>query len=216
MLIGAALVLFLTSIRFFWSVGVIEACIVERIDKSSDIREDDGFKKRIRFIMLFDVPCLLAHSFIFYVLCEYLYKIAECILGDPAKLVETVQQCPATETMFHIQIFLFIFSVLLIVNAIWLFTLRTEGNETFAEFFWMISNAVTAALSIIVIIFAPSHMSYTSVMTLGLVLFMANTVADLWCCARIYTVDRLGKPRILGCDCRLSWLSALFAGRHQG
>ena len=147
------LVSILTLIRFFFApshnVGVVVKLIKNR-------------KSAARIIVFFDIPLLIAHSFVFFRMCY--------ALGD-----------------LRYDFFYRDFSILLLLNAIWLITItfrqkRAKINPHDKHVFWLLNNSICGILILGLFLFK---------VEIGLMFIVAiiNCVLDLWICAPYYFED---------------------------
>ncbi|MCX5705483.1 MAG: hypothetical protein NTZ92_05465 [Candidatus Omnitrophica bacterium] len=144
------LVSVLALIRFFFApshnVGVVIKLIGNR-------------KAAARMIVFFDIPLLIAHSFVFFRMC---YAI-----GD-----------------LNYHYFFRDFSVLLLINAVWLVTItsrqkRAKINPHDKHAFWVLNNSICGALILGLFLFKAGLGSM-------FIVAMVNCVLDLWNCAPYY------------------------------
>lgn len=145
------LVALLALVRFFFApshnVGV-----VARLIGSS--------RRASRVVIFFDIPVLIAHSFVFFRMCY--------AMGD-----------------YRYGYFYRDFSVLLLINAVWLMTIarrqkRARINPHDKHLFWERNNFICGSLILgLFLLKADVHIFMFPVA-------LANCVLDLWACAPYY------------------------------
>jgi len=144
------LVSLFTLIRFFFApshnIGVVIKLIKNRANAA-------------RFVVLFDVSLLIAHSFVFFRMCY--------ALGD------------LRYTLFYRD-----FSILLLLNALWLATItfrqsRARISPHDKHIFWQLNNLISGTIILGLLFFKAD---------LGLMFIVAavNCLLDLWTCAPYY------------------------------
>ena len=144
------LVALLTLIRFFFApshnVGVVAKLI-------------NGRNGAARTVIFFDIPLLMAHSFVFFRMC---YAI-----GDK-----------------RYDFFYRDFAILLLLNALWLATIRhrqtrARVNPHDKHLFWEMNNFICGAL-VLALFFLKADIHAMFIVAL------ANCALDLWNCAPYY------------------------------
>lgn len=129
--------------------------------------------------MLIHVPALMSHSFLFLFLCERLVVISTENKAGPI-------------TEASLNVFVYAYCGLLLLNSIWLYMLRDRGDSERPEFFWMYNNKLCAAFSVL----AFALLSYTgfpiAAFIVALAIFLVNSALDLWFCAETYMLDKQG------------------------
>jgi len=147
------LISLLALIRFFFAPSHNVGVVIKLIKNS---------KNASRMIVFFDIPVLIAHSFVFFRMCY--------ALGD-----------------LKYNLFYRAFSVLLLLNAIWLATItfrqkRAKVDPHDKHAFWQLNNFICGGL-----IFG----LYLLKAEIGLMFIVAavNCVLDLWVCAPYYFED---------------------------
>jgi hypothetical protein len=190
-LVGS-IVLLLLAVRFFWGVGNIRRDVRSKLVKNlcqraaegQDVTDDaeiSALKQQNWFrMMILDVPVLFSHSFLFYLLCVNFGSTVE-------QAIENSSQS------FHVQCFTLIYSFLLLFNAMWLLSLRGEGNQMRAEYAWMINNFSFGIFGVLIwfILFEawiPTFLGYLFV----LVVFATNSVRDYWLTGWAYSIGEPG------------------------
>lgn len=136
-LLGSVTIFFL-SIRLFWAIGNIRRDlrmkIVDHICKHDELSlSTDDEKNAMRPVdwarmMLVDVPVLLLHSFILFLLCSNWLIVAEFALE------------PGDKPFNIVLIFLSTYSGILLFNAFWLMSLRSGRRKTHPESYWVGNN----------------------------------------------------------------------------
>lgn len=177
--VTASVALMFLSMRLFWGVNNIRRHLHEVIKFNAEGRITNLW--RVRETMLVHVPILLAHSFIFYLLCR--------IVGDFSLGLNSYVD--GSETL--VWRFICLYLLLLVVNTVWLFALKTKGRRDAPENVWMWNNGLTAiALTSVLIgdyffdLFSPgSH----GLLISSLILFFVNSFADYYFAAKTYLVD---------------------------
>lgn len=116
-------------------------------------------KNAARVVVFFDISVLLAHSFVFFRMCY--------ALGDR-----------------HYDFFYRDFSILLLLNALWLETIRwrqkrARANSHDKHLFWERNNLVCgAAILALFLVQADTHLMFF--------IALVNCALDLWVCAPYY------------------------------
>ena len=186
---GSVVLLFL-SIRLFWGVGIIRRCVIDKISKNLDKKfsEDDidgGYPEKFALtrlewirIMALDIPALLMHSFLFFILAGMLGKIdGQLLAGKEAT---------------YVFIFVGTYSLLLLFNVGWLRSLKIAGESTSPEIIWSLNNTVFGALGFLLVLTGLCGVVSTfALFYLALFIFFLNSIIDFYLTGWIYLV---GKP----------------------
>jgi hypothetical protein len=188
--LGSAIALVFLAIRMFWGVGNIRRDVghlfskysVEHqtTDPESISRDVFGGWPGIR-IMLVDVPALLMHSFLFYILCKL----------QPAMLLGGPQVAPARD-------FLFVLCSLLLLNALWLGALKIRGSAVPPQSFWFWNNIIFACIGFTVwLLSSPSFGTCWAdagqvVLWIAVAISLANSLIDLRFTAWAYLIGAPG------------------------
>lgn len=180
-----ALSIMYLGLRLFWCVGNIERFIHEKVEKlNGDLPA--GIARRV---MLFDVPCLLFHSLLYYFLCDEFNRLI--VTGKDGHLVNW--------NGGHFNRIIYLHILLLFVNAIWLSCLRTVGDKKAPERVWFWNNIIFVVLGLIFVSWndlvdftAAFHclmpLSPVTILLICMCLFISNSAVDLWLSARTYLV----------------------------
>jgi hypothetical protein len=184
--LASAVALVALAIRMFWGVGNIRRHTGEMLVRYEALHPGQGFASASKgifkgpqgfLIMVFDVPVLLTHSFLFYLLC----KLQPLILGGADQLVNTRQ-------------FIAVLSTLLGLNALWLATLKLRKSGAPPQTFWFFNNLCFAGtLTGLWRISSPSLsecqlFSGPTLMWLAVGVCLLNSVLDLCFTAWAYLV----------------------------
>ena len=187
-ILGALAIMFL-AIRFLWAASnirrYVRMCLIENIFHNTD---SDGNAKRYpqevaltRFqwtrIMLFDIPILLLHSFLIYIMCDILWLTTRFELAHNSHIF-----------YFGLTVFL-----ILVINAIWLLILKNTTTDSTPERGWAINNFIFAFLTAITTISWALDMS-DDLLTYAfiLLLIMVNSLIDFLKLGYIYIVGEPG------------------------
>jgi hypothetical protein len=176
LIIFAAVVLFVLSVRFYWAVGTLRRYMLEKLRRAEHTKLKETLKWPFRRMMFIHVPVLMAHSFMFFLLCRYLEDIAK-------HLQEAGDQAPPLTR------FALLYCGLLALNAVWLRMLKTDGKAS-EEQFWMRNNAAFAIIGTIWVLAGPCLVVNNQVVfAIALCLFLANSAFDFWKCCEAYTSE---------------------------
>jgi len=128
-------------------------------------------------VMIIDVPVLLIHSFLFFILCGLLSIVDK--------------ELTSAESPYYLVIFLVIYNCTIIINAFWLLSLKTKGIKEYSEFHWMWNNLIFGLIGLIfikaslVFSFSPFFMFYAST-----ALFMLNSLSDHYFTGWAYVIGK--------------------------
>ncbi|AOE48905.1 hypothetical protein [Kangiella sediminilitoris] len=188
-IVGAVILLFL-AIRFLWGVGNIRRFVLELIPRNLDKKVDDNGNLRghlehvgiTRFqwmrIMAFDVPILLCHSFLFFFLAQILVEV------DQQTILETKDD--------YMYKFIRVYASLLLINSIWLNTLKAAGQKRSSESKWMLNNIVFGLFGWLMFIAGWFEwVSATTAFFIAMSAFFINSMLDFYMTGWAYIV---GKP----------------------
>jgi hypothetical protein len=189
----SSVALVLVAVRMFWGVSNIRRYVVEAlaqyfsdkegntsVDRDTAFHEVVGRWKTLR-IMAVDVPILLSHSFLFYLLC----KLQPLVLADPSNQSRVGE-------------FVGTFSVLLLLNGFWLVWLATKWSTHAPEFVWLLNNLSFAFLPCTVYFLAPASwfaadwIGASAVFWIAVALYLANSAVDLLLTSWAYMVGPPG------------------------
>ena len=184
-----AVVLFLLSVRFYWAVGNLRRYLMQKLNKANGTDKDtlkDDLKGPFRLMMFMHVPALMAHSFIFFVLCRYLVDISkyfeEPTTGEPPFII-----------------FLLLYCGLLVTNALWLKILTINSTAPYLERYWIRNNVISAFVGAVWVGVAWGILGvHYEIMNgelfffVGLIIFLVNSGADFFNTYEAYTSERPG------------------------
>ena len=189
-LIGCG-VLLLLAMRLFWGLGNIRRYLSEKIpinissalddngeflDKSKKAEHIGLTKFQWCRVMIVDIPILLIHSFIFYLLCN---SLQEVILDS--------------DTSGQLSNFLFTYSIILLLNVAWLGSLMTKTNTNNPEYIWFYNNMICGFLLFFTALIPLFNGAPTSLI-LWWAFFVAvgNSIFDLYKTGWVYLVGEPG------------------------
>jgi len=132
-------VLVLIAVRMFWAVGNIRR-YADQVEKTylNTYPRDESVRRHIFegrtgvYIMIFDVPVLLLHSFAFFLLC----KLMPIVLAS-------------NYALGSVRDFLAVFCALLVLNVVWLLALMIRDRRLACapQTVWLMNNVAFAVLS---------------------------------------------------------------------
>lgn len=187
-----ALVLVLLGIRFFWGVGNVRRFLLHDIARYFSARTAEEQKKEVDYaslkrevlhrsiylrVMLWDVPMLLAQSFLFFLLCQLL---PEVIHGNGSD-----------RPYERLNDFAIMYCTLILMNAFWLITLTAKESSSGPEVIWGRINVTTAVIAILL---SPLklYLGDETYLWVLLVLFFASSVYDFYRTGWVYLVSEPG------------------------
>jgi len=149
-----AIVLAALGTRFFWAVGNIRRCVLQRIIML------DPPKRWV--LVLVHFPLLFLHAVLFFLLCRFYQDICMKGLSDLYSFG-----------------FIFVYTCLLTLNAVWLLLLMYKRTDKGPERLWIANNAVFAILALISLrVFPGPCVTSEHQLLIASGLFLVNSVID--------------------------------------
>ena len=138
----------------------------------------------IRKVMSRYVPILLMHSFMFFILC----RVSSEIL-DVWKINKNIPNDFVYE-------FLSIYSASLIVNSLWLQSLKVKDYSNSHLDVWILNNSISALTIFIAIVLQFFNITFSSnmicIFSFALLVFYLNSIIDLLSVSDAYLLARPG------------------------
>lgn len=166
-LLLALIAIMLLGLRFFWLTRNLYAFV---------LTPTDNMKRRMRATTLIHFPITLLHALLFFAICQ---AFAEPVTSNP-----TASSAVAVDLVTR---FIFLFASLLFINSVWLLATFKPARDK-PEGIWGYSNLTFSVLAAADVWFILDVLE-ASLIVLALsacILFVANSVIDLWRAAESY------------------------------
>ncbi len=154
LLLALALVITGAGIRFFWAVGNIKRCVLERILKLDPPRR--------WVLVVIHFPILFLHAVLFFFLCRYFQDM--CMRGIRDSYARG---------------YIVVYIILLLLNVLWLRFLMYKRTDKGPEWVWIRNNGVFAVAGIVALIIFDCHaLSTERQLSIASGLFLLNSIVD--------------------------------------